>query len=492
MPPVFRPDIGETVDRETQLAPFAGPQMDFLRSSAKVVITGGSVGGGKTGSLLLDVLKYHHLPSWRGIIFRRQSVDLMAGGGVFDTARDMYGKVFGSSLGIVRGNMPLIRFPSGAELSFRHLQSDGVCENYRSAQLPWIGFEEFTEFTEYQFTYMTTRNRSPHGYPERIRATTNPDSESWLAKFLAWWINPKTGYAIPSRSGKWRYYLRDRATDALKWYGSTAEAVKANPDNPDFPGLEVSPTSVSFIPSNIRDNPILYQAGSSYVSGLSNLTEVERERLLKGNWLIVAEKGEFRRDWFAGKGIDSRTLDRSKLKKLVRAWDLASTPKEPTNNPDWTVGALDAIDDQDRTIISNIIRGRWDSGDVEGQIAAAAKMDRQMYGDRVETIIEQEPGSSGKGWVEAIIRKLNGFAVSAVPCRENKVARSKPLATQAKAGNVYFEIAGWNDDFFGELYRYPFGSHDDQVDAVSHGHQWLTDNSQAGFSADDYKRLYGV
>jgi len=222
-----------------------------------------------------------------------------------------------------------------------------------------------------------------------------------------------------------------------------------------------------------------------------------RLRRWVGRWFnvwgrVVGEKGEFRRDWFAGKGIDSRTLDRSKLKKLVRAWDLASTPKEPTNNPDWTVGALDAIDDQDRTIISNIIRGRWDSGDVEGQIAAAAKMDRHMYGDRVETIIEQEPGSSGKGWVEAIIRKLNGFAVSAVPCRENKVARSKPLATQAKAGNVYFEIAGWNDDFFGELYRYPFGSHDDQVDAVSHGHQWLTDNSQAGFSADDYKRLYGV
>ena len=44
------------------LKPQAGPQTDFLRSTADVVIFGGAAGGGKSYALLLDPL-YHSLVS---------------------------------------------------------------------------------------------------------------------------------------------------------------------------------------------------------------------------------------------------------------------------------------------------------------------------------------------------------------------------------------------------------------------------------------------
>src|SRR5690348_2826225 len=41
-----------------------------------------------------------------------------------------------------------------------------------------------------------------------IRATCNPDADSWVADFLAWWIDPESGLPIIERAGVLRYYVR--------------------------------------------------------------------------------------------------------------------------------------------------------------------------------------------------------------------------------------------------------------------------------------------
>ena len=79
---------------------------------------------------------------------------------------------------------------------------------------------------------MLSRNRSTCGVRPYVRCSTNPDSDSWVSGFIAWWIDPDTGYAIPERSGKSRYM--GRINEMIFW-GDTKEEViayakEADPD----------------------------------------------------------------------------------------------------------------------------------------------------------------------------------------------------------------------------------------------------------------------
>jgi hypothetical protein len=53
---------------------------------------------------------------------------------------------------------------------------------------------------------MVSRNRSTFGVRPYIRAS-NPDADSRVGDFLAWWIDPESGLAIPERAGVLRYYV---------------------------------------------------------------------------------------------------------------------------------------------------------------------------------------------------------------------------------------------------------------------------------------------
>jgi hypothetical protein len=54
-----------------EIRPQAGPQEQFLSSSADIVIYGGAAGGGKTYGLLLEPLRHVLYPFFRAVIFRR-------------------------------------------------------------------------------------------------------------------------------------------------------------------------------------------------------------------------------------------------------------------------------------------------------------------------------------------------------------------------------------------------------------------------------------
>ena len=68
---------------------------------------------------------------------------------------------------------------------------------------------------------MLSRNRSDSGVPGYIRATCNPDADSWVAEFIEWWIDQNTGYPIPERSGEIRYMYRQN--DTIYWSDSREE-----------------------------------------------------------------------------------------------------------------------------------------------------------------------------------------------------------------------------------------------------------------------------
>ena len=93
--------------------------------------------------------------------------------------------------------------------------------DWQGAQITLICFDELTHFSAHQFFYMVSRNRSTCGVRPYIRATCNPDADSWVADLLAWWIDQETGLPIRERAGVVRYYIRIAAigSDGVRMRG---------------------------------------------------------------------------------------------------------------------------------------------------------------------------------------------------------------------------------------------------------------------------------
>lgn len=83
-----------------------------------------------------------------------------------------------------------------------------------------------------------------------MRATCNPDADSWVAKFIAWWIDQDTGYPIPERSGVIRGMIR---REEVIYWGDTKEELIERFDLKTPEELE-EPKSVTFIMSSVYDN----------------------------------------------------------------------------------------------------------------------------------------------------------------------------------------------------------------------------------------------
>jgi len=80
---------------------------------------------------------------------------------------------------------------------------------------------------------MVSRNRSTCGVRPYIRATCNPDADSWVANFLAPWIDPETGFPIPERVGVLRYYVR--VAEKIVWADRPEDLRQYLPQPKDLP-----------------------------------------------------------------------------------------------------------------------------------------------------------------------------------------------------------------------------------------------------------------
>jgi predicted phage terminase large subunit-like protein len=442
--------------------PQDGPQAQFLNCSSPensigIVVYGGSAGSGKTYGVLLDPMRWLPLvPGFGGVVFRRTYPEITVEGALWDKSRDVYapagGKQNESSL---TWHFP----PFNNAISFRHLEHDKDVHRYQGAQICYMAFDELTTFTEYQFFYLLSRNRSTCGVQPYVRATCNPDPDSWVAEFIEWWIDQETGYPIPDRAGKVRWFIR-QGNDKI-WASTRRELTLK------YPGS--LPLSVTFIPAKITDNPALLRADPTYLSKLQALTYVERMRLLGGNWKIRAEAGTvFQREWF--KIVDVVPTDM----KFIRYWDMAATEPNDTNpDPDWTIGLLYAMDTNNQFYICDVVRMRKRPSDVEDALKATARLDTPS----VNIWIEQEPGASGKAIIEHYARILPGYVVQGNPVakQQSKLIRAQPASAAAEHGFISILSAPWNRQFLSTLEAFPTeGVHDDDVDALSGAHIVLT------------------
>jgi hypothetical protein len=204
---------------------------------------GGAAGGGKSELLvMLPIIRgFYQEPRFKGIIFRRTYPELESE--IIIRSRDWY-----SHTG-ARYNEEKKRwtFPSGAIMQFGHLEYEQDVRKYDTAEYNYVGFDELTSFTEFQYIYITrTRCRSSSSnLPAISRSATNPGN---------------VGH-------RW---VRERFVDPAPYGTILIE--------------KQSGVKRIFIQSFAQDNPYLMQNDPQYVSRLSSLPEAERRAKLEGDW----------------------------------------------------------------------------------------------------------------------------------------------------------------------------------------------------------------
>lgn len=440
-------------DREIiRIGPQAGPQTMFLSTEADIAIYGGAAGGGKSFGLLLDPLRHFNNKQFGAVIFRRNTVQVRNEGGLWDESLKLYFQ-FGAK---PREAFLEWRFPKGMYVGFSHLEHEQTVLNYQGAQIAMIGFDELTHFTEYQFFYMLSRNRSTCGVKPYIRATTNPDVNSWVRRFIGWWLDEKTGFPIPERAGKLRWFIRQN--DDMYWADTPEELFEKFGRGP-----EIIPKSATFIPSTIFDNKILMEKDPAYLGNLAALPRVERLRLKDGNWNVRLAAGNyFQRGWF--RVID--TIQATKV-QTVRYWDRAATkPNEANKDPDWTRGVKMSKLHTGIWVVEHVASMRDTPMHVQEFVKNIASSD----GVNTRICIEQDPGSAGVADADNMVKVLAGYDVRVRKPTKDKITRSLPVSAQSEVGNIYVLKGPWNDDFFNEVDNFPAPEgqgHDDQVDGLS-------------------------
>ena len=430
-----------------------------MATPASICIYGGAAGGGKSFGLLLSALRYKNVPGFGCTIFRKNFNQIFAQGGLWDESMEIYQGVKGACPKFARGQW-LFCNDEGQTLSkvtFAHIEKDEDVHKWQGSQICELGFDELTHFSEKIFFYMLSRNRSACGVEPFVRATCNPDANSWVAKFIEWWIDQDTGYPIPERSGKIRWFIRRDET--LYWANTRQELWKRF--NLTTTEEKSEPRSVTFIMSKLSDNKELLRVNPGYLANLKALSQVERERLLMGNWKIKAAAGLYFKRSQLGDILNNVPID---VIQWVRCWDLAATEKDEGGDPAYTAGVLMGKRANGRYVVADVVNKQMSASDVRQTIKHTAQMDMARY-KRVRVRLPQDPGQAGKEQAQSYIKFLAGFDVTTVAESGSKEARAEPMAAQWQVGNFDIVYGDWNEEYLLQLENFPDGKFKDMADA---------------------------
>lgn len=286
--------------RSFNLVPQDGFQEKVLTSEADIIICGGVRGAGKTAVALIAPFYYVENPDVNLYGFRRFEADVKRG-------------IWKSCKPLFRGfaNFADTSFEAkffngnGATMKMEHLADlSKIKDRFRGAEMPYIAIEELAEFTKDSMSVifdLMGSNRSTAGVRPRFICTCNPVGRSnKLRWFLEWWIDPTTDEAIPSRSGKIRYFCRYGEDVMEIAWGDTPEEVYANPnakrkiqsltDNPDEDYTNFI-TSVTFIDGDFSENKILHIADPKYMNRISSGGSRSVINDIRGVWRDVDDTG---------------------------------------------------------------------------------------------------------------------------------------------------------------------------------------------------------
>ena len=484
--------IVESTERELVWRPQDGPQMQAFQSRADVLVYGGQAGGGKTWMLVAEPLRRVHNSGFRAVIFRRTYPQILGAGGLWELAQELY-RPFGARMR--EGHDLDATFPSGATVSFRHLQHEKTKYEYQGHQICYLAFDELTHFTESQFWYLLSRNRSTCGIRPYVRATCNPEAGSWVAELIDWWIG-EDGLPNDERAGKLRYFAREDAR-GIVWGDSREEVAEQT-------GLAPSNVlSFTFIPARLADNPALESRDPGYRARLMALPKIERQRLLEGNWRAqdnaIIEPHWLRSYRATADGIDCEHLGRdwhwpqARLRRAVTI-DTAGTTEQRAaedrgNPPSYSCAAVWDVLPRSVEIIDGqrvevgpmlFLRAIWrDRVEWPDLVAAIKQLLREYQPQRI-AIENAHYGAALRAELRAswqvtmVPTKIRGMQTTARGAKLERAVASGMLAAW-ESGRIYLpEAAHWLADYRRELLSWTGLPTEtaDQIDVTSHA-VWL-------------------
>lgn len=241
--------------------PNPGAQTEAYFSEADELAFGGEAGPGKT-DLLLGLSLNEHAQS---LLLRRTNKEVI---GLIERMTEIVGSRSGYS-----GKDGIWRLP-GRAIELGGCEHENDKQKYKGRPHDLIGIDEVVDFTESQYLFITTWNRSSDPNQRcRIVATLNPPTAAvglWVLRRWAPWLDPK--HPRPARSGE------------LRWFTSIdGEDTEVDGRGPHIvAGREVFAKSRTFIRGRLNENPDL--ANSGYEGRLAGLPEELREVYLEGKF----------------------------------------------------------------------------------------------------------------------------------------------------------------------------------------------------------------
>ncbi len=230
-------------------------QSRFHHSKAQYRLYGGAAGGGKSEALLFEAVRQclEHDGN-RGLLLRRTFPELersLIQRALEKLPRELYH---------YNGSKHTMQFENKSVLEFGYTESDQDVARYWSAEYGFIGFDELTHFTEYQWRYLKARCRSViPGVKPNMFGATNPGNRGHG------WVK--------------RLWLQKELSPEEKVAGETA-------------------ADYEFIPAKVRDNPYLLANDPGYLNRLASLPPAMSRAMLEGDWDLFEGQvfTEFRKD----------------------------------------------------------------------------------------------------------------------------------------------------------------------------------------------------
>ena len=230
-------------------APQEGPQAEAIAATwCQELFFGGARGGGKSdfllGDFLQDVQTYGE--HWRGILFRKSHPELQE---IVERGKQLYLPTGAIWLEQKRE----FRWPNGAFLRMRHIDSDGDADNYQGHQYTWIGWDElpiWKSLYSYFKLKACLRYAAADVPTKRMRSAGNPGG--------------------PGHQAVKAYFI----DHAVMGYEPRTDANTGH--------------RVMFIPSRVQDNRILLANDPGYIGRLKGVGSPELVRAwLEGDWNVV-------------------------------------------------------------------------------------------------------------------------------------------------------------------------------------------------------------
>lgn len=431
-----------------------------------------------TFALLLDIYRYANYKNFVGVIFRKEMTQVINSGGLWDKALELF-----KQLGAVSNTTSrFLKFPyikrdkqgkivefiegAGGKIQFSHLNNDSDKFNWQGTEIPYIAFDELTHFTFEDFIYLMSRNRNTNGFPNLIRATCNPDPDSWVREMLDPWIDRENGFPIPEMSGKVMYIVIENGKFIFSENKSDLEY--------DEEGNQRFPKSITFIPSRITDNPYLANDGS-YLASLDAMDEFTRQQLRDGCWSYRPNKGlVFSKDWFEAVTINQLP----DFKKIVRGWDFASGKDKDLSKKqkhDFSASVKLGYGVDGYIYVLDVTKEQLSPSELTNRILQLAEKD----GVGCIIRIPQDPGQAGAFQTQQLVMQLHNYTVKHRTMSSSKFNRARAVASKCEHGVYRILKANWNKMFLNDLEAFP---HDikspDIVDALVEAHYEM--------SAEDY------